>query len=116
MRLALAAVALLMAGCGVWPWTEVECNEVELGGLGCEQVVNLARPQLGELDGITRLEVAHGVPCPRDLPVSCPAVATGRVATVYAELADGRLFGVAVTRNDDGSIGAGPLVDLGRVP
>ena len=116
MRLALAAVALLMAGCGVWPWTEVECNEVELGGLRGDQVVNLARPQISGRDGIVRLEVGPGAPCPIDLPVSCPAVEAGRMATVYAELADGRLFGVAVTRHDDGSIGAGPLMDLGRVP
>ncbi|HEX2765175.1 MAG TPA: hypothetical protein VHR55_00840 [Candidatus Limnocylindria bacterium] len=116
MRRVLVVLALLATGCGVWPWTEVECNEVELGGLRCEQVVNLARPQISGLDGIVRLEVSPGVPCPIDLPVSCLAVEAGRVATVYAELADGRLFGVAVTRHDDGSIGAGPLVDLGRVP
>lgn len=118
MRRAVALVLSLAAACGVVLWPEVVCDERQLGGMRCDEVVDAAATQLGDVGQISRLTVAPGVPCPIDEAVSCPDVPRGSLATVYADLADGRRLAVPVTIADDGdgSLHAGPPQEMRPAP
>jgi hypothetical protein len=116
MKLALVVVGLLSSSCGLWPWGDVVCDEAELGGMRCEEVLAEARTQLVDVGDVTLLTVAAGIPCPVDEAVSCLAVPRGTVSTVYADLRDGTRIAVPVYRGDDGSLRARPAQDMGRTP
>jgi hypothetical protein len=119
MRIALVVVIALFASCdALQPGPEIVCDEAQLGGLRCDEVIEAAAAELGEVGRISRLTVADGPPCPIDEAVSCPDTPAGAVATVYADLADGRRFAVAVHPADDGSgaLRADAPQDMGRAP
>jgi hypothetical protein len=116
MKLALVVVGLLSSSCGLWSWPDVVCDEADLGGMRCDEVLAEARTQLADVGDVRLLTVAPGVPCPVDEPVTCPDVPRGTVSTVYADLGDGARIAVRVHREDDGSLRALPPQDMGRAP
>jgi hypothetical protein len=118
MRGAMAVVMVLTASCDLFALgPEIVCDEGELGGLSCDDVLEAAGTRLADVGEITRLTVADGVPCPADEVVTCPDTPAGGVATVYAHLSDRSVVAVPVYRGDDGGpLEAGPIQDMGTAP
>jgi hypothetical protein len=108
---AILLLALLLASCGGLGPT-LTCDESGFRAtMSCEELLDAAREQLAEVDGITQLSAVEGVPCPRDAAVSCPDVPAGTVWTVYADLADGRVLAVRIV-SENGSLSADPPFDI----
>ena len=116
MRFLLAVVMFATSSCG-WFGPEVVCDEAQLGGMRCAEVLDMAGTQLGGVGEISRLTVSHGIPCPIEAMSCGPDVPPGVVSTVYADLADGRRFAVPVYPADgDEAMHAGPLQEMGAAP
>jgi hypothetical protein len=116
VRALLVAVTFMTSSCNLLE-PMVECDDSELGQpMTCATVLEAARDQLAEVDGIMLVTVARGLPCDVD-SLSCgPDVARGTVSSVYADLADGRRVAVPVYAEDDGSLRAGPMHEMSPSP
>jgi len=116
VRAVVIALVLATSSCNLLGPTVV-CDESDLGQvMTCARVVAAAQGELAQVDGITLLSVAIGLPCDFD-SLSCgPDVPRGTVSTVYADLPDGRRIAVPVYAEDDGSLRAGPLREMSPSP
>ncbi len=116
MKALVMAIVLCTSSCDLLGPTVV-CDESDLGPpMTCAGVVATAQSQLAQVDGITLLTVAHGLPCDFD-SLSCgPDVPRGSVSTVYADLADGRRIAVPVYAEDDGLLRAGAVQEMSPSP